>query len=181
VITQAEQHSELEGKSVERIAEAWETDPVLAVCDLLRENELNVSITNHFLAESDVRDILRCERVNVASDGLFGGSPHPRVYGTFPRVLGHYARDEDLFSMEEAVRKMTALPARAMGLHRKGVLRPGMDADLVVFDPAFVSSPATYDAPRQYPHGITHVLVNGEFVVRNGKETDARPGMPIRK
>jgi N-acyl-D-amino-acid deacylase len=180
VITQAEQHRELEGESVAHVADVWDTDPVLAVCDLLLENELQVSIVNHFLAERDVREILGSERVNVASDGLFGGKPHPRVYGTFPRVLGHYARDENLFSMEEAVRKMTALPARAMGLGRKGVLHPGMDADLVVFDPDVVSSPATFDSPRQYPRGISHVLVNGEFVVRDGDGTTARPGTAIR-
>ena len=160
--------------------EAWDTDPVLAACDLLRENDLQVSIVNHFLAEADVRDILGCERVGVASDGLFGGKPHPRVYGTFPRVLGHYARDENLLSLEEAVRKMTALPARAMGLQRKGLVRPGMDADLVVFDPEVVASPATFEHPEQYPRGISHVVVNGEFVVRDGAETDARPGTPIR-
>ena len=181
VVTRADEHREFEGESVERIAEAWDTDPVLAVCDLLLENELQVSIVNHFLAEEDVRDILRCERVGVASDGLFGGKPHPRVYGTFPRVLGHYARDENLLSLEEAVRKMTALPARAMGLQRKGLVRPGMDADLVVLDPEVVSSPATFDHPDQYPRGISHVLVGGEFVVRDGTETDARPGEPIRK
>ncbi|PSQ12678.1 N-acyl-D-amino acid deacylase [Halobacteriales archaeon QS_5_70_15] len=181
VVTQAEQHREFEGESIERIADEWDTDPVLAACDLLLENDLQVSVVNHFLAERDVREILGCERVNVASDGLFGGKPHPRVYGTFPRVLGHYARDENLLSMEEAVRRMTALPARAMGLQRKGVLRPGMDADLVVFDPDVVSSPATFDSPRQYPRGISHVLVDGEFVVRDGEGTDARPGTAIRK
>jgi len=181
VVTQAERTREFEGETVAAVAEARDTDPVLAACDLLLENDLRVSIVNHFLAESDVRDILGCERVNVASDGLFGGKPHPRVYGTFPRVLGHYARDENLLSLEEAVRKMTALPARAMGLQRKGVLRPGMDADLVVFDPQVVSSPATFDDPRQYPRGISHVLVDGEFVVRDGAGTDARPGTAIRK
>lgn len=180
VITRVGSHPEFEGESLDRVAEALDTDPVLAACDLLRENDLRVSIVNHFLAEADVRDILGCERVGVASDGLFGGKPHPRVYGTFPRVLGHYARDENLLSLEEAVRKMTALPARAMGLQRKGLVRPGMDADLVVFDPEVVASPATFEHPEQYPRGISHVVVNGEFVVRDGAETDARPGTPIR-
>jgi N-acyl-D-amino-acid deacylase len=181
VITQAAEQPSLEGTSIAEIADKWNTDPVLATCDILQENELQVSIINHFLDEEDVKEILSYERVNVASDGLFGGKPHPRVYGTFPRVLGYYSRDKNLLTIEEAVRKMTSLPARAMGLNQKGLLRPGMDADLVVFDPTVVSSPATFDSPKQYPTGISHVMVNGEFIVKDGMDTNNRPGNTIRK
>jgi len=118
--------------------------------------------------------------VNVITDGLFGGNPHPRVYGAFPRVLGKYVREENLLTLEEAVRKMTSLPARSMGLDSKGVVRPGMDADLVVFDPELVASPATYEDPTQHPQGIFHVLVNGEFVVRDATTTGRTPGRALR-
>lgn len=170
----------IEGLSVSELATRWNTDPVFAVCDLLAEEELGVSVVNHFIDEDDVQAILASERVNVITDGLFGGNPHPRVYGAFPRVIERYVREQNLLSLEEAVRKMTSLPARSMGLDRKGIIRPDMDADLVVFDPEVVSSPATYDEPRQYPRGIYHVLVNGEFVVRDGELTGHTPGESLQ-
>jgi len=171
----------LEGMSVATIAADRDENPVFTVCNLLIEEGLGVSMTIHLLEESDVRDILSFEGVCVGSDGLFGGKPHPRVYGTYPRILGHYVREQGVLSLEEAVRKMTSLPARAMGLDQKGVLRPGMDADLVIFDPRTVESPATFDNPRQYPKGIDHVLVNGEFAVRNAQMTGGFPGRTVRK
>lgn len=170
----------LEGKTIEEIAAQRDTDPVGAVCDLLVEEELGVSMLFYQLAERDVQEILTYERVAVATDGLFGGTPHPRVYGTYPRVLGHYVREENLLSLEAAVRKMTSLPARILGLDAKGLLRSGMDADLVVFDPKIVESRATYETPRQHPRGIDHVLVNGEFAVRNGETTGKTPGKAVR-
>jgi N-acyl-D-amino-acid deacylase len=175
------ENEHLEGKSVADVAEERDVHPVDAVCDLLFEEDLGVSMVTHMMDEGDVRDILSAERVCVATDGLFGGSPHPRVYGTYPRVLGHYVREKNLLTLEEAVRKMTSLPARAMGLDRKGVVRPGMDADLVVFDPAVVESRATFETPRRHPIGIEHVLVNGEFAVRDGETTGATPGVAVRK
>ena len=180
VVTRAEATPEFEGESVADLADEQDTDPVTAVCDVLRANEMDATCVNHFLEESDVREILACDRVCIGSDGIFGGRPHPRVYGTYPRVLGHYAREEKLLGLEDAVRKATSLPARAMGLHRKGVVRAGLDADLVVFDPRTVGTDATYETPHRYPEGIDHVLVNGEFVVRHGETTEARPGRAIR-
>ncbi|MFB6150004.1 MAG: amidohydrolase family protein [Halobacteriales archaeon] len=177
----SDDNEHLEGLSVAEIASRRDVDAITALMDLLAEEELGVSIVNHFLDEADVRGLMAYERVAIATDGLFGGKPHPRVYGTYPRVLGKYVREENLFTLEEAVRKMTALPARAMGLQRKGVIRPGMDADLVVFDPQTVASPATFDDPKQFPRGMPHVMVNGEFVVRDGETTGATPGRAIRK
>lgn len=174
-------NEDLEGLSLAEIASQRGVDAVTALLDLLAAEELGVSIINHFLDETDVRELMAFERVNIATDGLFGGKPHPRVYGTYPRVLGTYVREIGLFSLEEAIRKMTSLPARAMGLQQKGVLRPGMDADLVVFDPETVASPATFDEPKQFPRGLPHVLVAGEFVVRDGETTGATPGRVIRK
>jgi len=177
----SEGNADLEGLSIAEIAARRGDEPETAVLDLLAEERLEVSRIRHMLDEDDVRAILRHERTAVATDGLLVGTPHPRSYGTYPRVLGRYARDENLFSLEEAVRMMTSLPARAMGLQRKGLVRPGMDADLVAFDPAVVASPATYEEPEQFPEGMPHVLVNGTFVVRDGAVTGATPGTAIRK
>lgn len=94
------------------------------------------------------------ERGAVDTDGLFGSRPHPCVYGSFPRILGRYVREANLLPLEEAVRKMTSLPARAMGLDSKGILRPGLDADLVVFDPASIADKATFDEPERHPIGV---------------------------
>jgi N-acyl-D-amino-acid deacylase len=177
----SEENEACEGMSVAEIAADRGTGPIDAACDLLVEEELGVSMTLHLLDEGDVRDILSYERVCVGSDGLFGGKPHPRVYGTFPRILGTYVREENLLTVEEAVRKMTSLPARAMGLDGKGVLRPGLDADLVVFQPEVVESRATFENPRRHPRGIDHVVVNGEFAVRDGETTGALPGRAVTK
>ena len=169
-----------EGMSVEAVADERDVHPADAVCDLLVDEAMEVNMLIHSMAESDVRRILTNERVAVASDGLFGGRPHPRVYGTYPRVLGHYVREENLLTVEEAVRKMTSLPARVVGLESKGIVREGMDADLTVFDPVTVGSDADFDDPAQYPRGIEHVLVDGEFVVRDGSMTGRTPGSALR-
>ena len=178
---ESDENDHLEGMSVAEIATQRDVEPVEAVCDVLVEEELSASISLHMLDEGDVRDILSYERVCVGTDGLFGGTPHPRVYGTYPRILGRYVRDENLLTVEEAVRKMTSLPARAMGLDHKGVIRAGMDADLVVFDPVTVGSQATFENPRRYPQGIEHVVVNGTFAVRDGETTGSLPGRAVRK
>ncbi|WP_129116333.1 N-acyl-D-amino-acid deacylase family protein [Halegenticoccus tardaugens] len=177
----SEAHKSIQGKSIASIADSRDTDPVAVVCDLLVEAELEVGMLLHQLTEADVQDVLVNERVNVATDGLFGGRPHPRVYGTYPRVLGRYVRELNILTLEEAIRKMTSLPARSMGFETKGVLRPGLDADLVVFDPATVDSNATYNRPCQFPIGIHHVIVDGTFVVRDGTVTGARPGEVLTK
>jgi N-acyl-D-amino-acid deacylase len=170
-----------EGETVAAIAADRDQHPVLTVCDILVDETLSPAMILHTIAESDVQEIMANERVGVATDGLFGAFPHPRTYGTYPRILGSYVREENHLTLEEAVRKMTSLPARAMGLDSKGVIRPGMDADLVVFDPATVRTPATFDNPRQSPKGMPHVLVDGEFVVRDGELTGATPGEAIRQ
>lgn len=175
-VTNAPENSACEGLSIDEIATQQNTSTIDSVCDLLINNDLAVSMRVKLLAEEDIREILSCDLVTVGTDGLFGGEPHPRVYGSYPRIFGHYVRDENLLSLEEMIRKMTSLPARAMDLEKKGILRPEMDADLVVFDPDIVASPATYDHPRQYPRGITHVVVNGRPVVADSKVTENTPG-----
>ena len=169
-----------EGMRVSEIADERDVHPVDTVCDLLVEEEMAVNMFVHAMSEADVRAIMANERVAVASDGLFGGRPHPRVYGTFPRVLGRYVREENLLTLEEAVRKMTSLPARIVGLESKGLVREEMDADMTVFDPLVVGSDADYDDPARYPRGIEHVLVDGEFVIRDGSVTGETPGTALR-
>lgn len=176
----SEANADIEGLSIAEIAERRGIDHVAAVCDILVEEELSVSMILHQLHEDDVREILQSELVTVGTDGLFGGRPHPRVYGTYPRILGQYVRKENVLSMEEAVRKMTALPARVMGLDRKGLIREGMDADLVMFDPVMVTDRSTYESPRRPPEGISHVIVNGVPVVDDGEITGETPGEAIR-
>ena len=134
----------------------------------------------HAINEEDVVRILRHPATMVATDGeipIFGrGSPHPRSYGTFARVLGVYVRDQGALTLEDAVRKMTSFPAQRLGLPDRGVVKPGMKADLAVFDPATVRDAATFERPHQYAEGFSVVVVNGQIVFENGYMTAARPG-----
>ncbi|MDI6894784.1 MAG: amidohydrolase family protein [Bacillota bacterium] len=155
--------------------------------DLLLEAEGAVQITRHALSEDDVRLVMRHPWVMVASDGragvLAGGRehPHPRSFGTFPRVLGYYCREQHVLGLEEAVRKMTALPAWRLGWWDRGIIRPGAAADLTLFDPATVADTATFADPRQAPRGIRLVLVNGQVAVEDGKLTGVRAGRCLRR
>lgn len=176
----SEANADIEGLSVAEIAEQRDVNPVIAVCDILVEEELSVSMILHQLHEDDVCTILQSDLVMVGTDGLFGGRPHPRVYGTYPRILRRYVREKNLLSIEEAIQKMTVLPARTLGLDRKGLIRQGMDADLVVFNPVTVADRATYKSPRQSPIGISHVIVDGILVVDEGEITGTTPGKAIR-
>jgi N-acyl-D-amino-acid deacylase len=143
------------------------------------------SMVYHFMAEDDIERIMRHPMVGVASDAgviEFGnGVPHPRGYGNTVRVLGRYVRERKVITLEEAVRKMTSLPARQFGLAGRGEIRVGAAADLVIFNPATVADAATFEAPHAYPVGILHVLVNGVPVVRGGEQLPARPGQVVRR
>ena len=132
--------------------------------------------------EADVRRVLRFEHTMIGSDGLpHDTHPHPRLWGTFPRVLGHYCRELGLFSVEEAVRRMTGLPARRFGLWGRGAIAAGAYADIAVFDPATVVDRATYAAPTRPAAGIEHVFVNGRPVWSGGGPTGERPGRALRR
>ena len=176
----SDEFRDAEGTDLATLADSRATTPVDALCDVLLAEDLEASMIAHGMVEADVQAIFRSDRVAVGTDGLFGSSPHPRVYGTYPRILRQYVREENFVSLEQAVRKMTSLPARIFGLDRKGLLRPGMDADLVVFDPGTVEDRATFDDPERYPTGIEHVIVNGTPVVEGGEVTGALPGRAIR-
>ncbi len=132
--------------------------------------------------EADVRRVLQHPRAMIGSDGIPGtDAPHPRLWGSFPKVLGHYARDEGLFSLEAAVHKMTGLTASVFGFKDRGVLRVGAVADITVFDPAEVLDRATYKKPTTPSAGILHVIVSGDLVLENGSRTAARPGKLVRR
>lgn len=152
------------------------------------EGELNggASTIYHIIDEGDVRRIMRHPQAMVASDGRLtapgDGVPHPRAYGTFPRVLGHYVREEGVLTLEQAVHKMTGMPAARLGLAgQRGCLAVGCAADVAIFDAATVGSPATFTAPHQYATGIPFVIVNGVPVVDQGRFTDRRPGRALRR
>ena len=177
-----------EGKSLEQILRenGRLSDPYEGFFDWLLEVEGDARVILFYGSEDDVRTVMKHPLASIASDGRAispkgGGKPHPRYYGTFPRVLGKYVREEKLLTLEEAVRKMTSLPASAFGIKDRGILKEGFAADITVFDPERVIDKATYENPHQYPEGITYVIVNGEVVVEEGKHTGRRPGQVIRR
>jgi N-acyl-D-amino-acid deacylase len=145
--------------------------------------EGGASMVYHFMSDDDVDRIMKHPEVSIASDSsvlAFGdGVPHPRGYGNNARVLGTYVRARHVISLEEAVRKMTSLPAAHFRFAGRGVLAVGSAADIAVFDPSRVADAATFDAPHAYATGIPYVIVNGVVVVKNGTQTNARPGQVI--
>ena len=177
VITWSVPHPQMQGRDLDEIAHDWGCTRREAAVRLLPAGAITFQ-----MSEEDVRRILAHPRAMIGSDGLPHDSfPHPRAWGTFPRVLGRYAREERLFSLEEAVRKMTGLTAETFGIPDRGVIRPGAFADLVLFDPATVIDEATFDQPTRPSSGIEQVWVNGELVFRYGEgPTGARPGRLLR-
>jgi N-acyl-D-amino-acid deacylase len=173
---------EWEGKTLAQIADTLDIPADEAAQRVLAADPGAVAVF-FMMDEADVRRVLAHPLCMIGSDGIPSptGKPHPRLYGTFARVLGTYVREERLFPLEEAVRKMTSLPARRMNLVERGELREGWAADIVVFDPNTVADIATYEDPRQYPTGIEYVIVNGEIAAERGKQTASRAGRLLRK
>ena len=156
-------------------------DPVDVLCDLLLEEDLRINQVTTGPWIETLRDFIRHPVGMIGTDSTFvGDRPSPRTYGSFPRVLGQFVREEALVDLPEAVRSMTSAPAARLGLADRGLLRDGLVADIVVFDPEAVRSNATYDEPRRYPDGIDWVMVNGDVVVDGGVHTGARPGRVLR-
>jgi N-acyl-D-amino-acid deacylase len=177
-----------EGKTLERIGKEEAKDPLDVLMDLVIADRANTSNVIFIMSEEDVRTALRHPLVSlctdsgaVAEDGIFSEEKsHPRAWGSAARILGKYVREEKLLPLEEAIRKMTSLPASRMGLSERGILRPGMAADLVAFDPETVRDRSTFEDPLHYCEGIPYVAVNGELVVDGGKITAARPGRALK-
>lgn len=168
------------GKNLLQIADALGKSVADAVMDILLEEQLAVSMVDFCMSEEDVERIMRHPLQMFCTDGLLAGTPHPRAYGTYARVLGYYVRERRLLSMEQAVRKMTSLPAGRLRLHDRGLLRPGYWADLVLFDPQTVADRATYEAPCRHPAGIACVFVNGVLTAAGGKHLGGRAGRALK-
>ena len=175
-----------EGMSLSQVALEENVEPVEAFCGLYKQHEVSAIV--HNVKEEDVETIARHPYIAVGSDGsslstegpLAEGRPHPRNFGCFPRFLSRYQREKGLVSLEEAIRKMTSLPASRLGLSRRGRLAPGYAADIAVFDAMKVKDTATFEQPFSYPEGVLHVLVNGVPVVKDGTFTGQSPGRVLR-
>ncbi|MBV9332175.1 MAG: amidohydrolase family protein, partial [Alphaproteobacteria bacterium] len=182
VIASASSHREWEGCSVAAIADTmgcgWRE-----AAERILAGEPNATVVIHMMCEDDVRTVMRHPSTMIGSDGLptLDGKPHPRLYGTFARVLGHYAREENLFPLEEAIYRMTGFPAAKFGFADRGVLKPGAKADLVLFDPKTVVDRGTFEDPKLRPEGISTVWVNGVETVTHGLSTGTRAGRTLRR
>lgn len=175
-------HEVFVGRTITEIAALLGLQPFDAFMEVLIRDELGSSCVLHIGIEANLQMIMRHPNQMVGSDGILVGSrPHPRGWGTFPRVLGRYARDLGVLTVQQAIHKMTGLPAARLGLTNRGLVRSGMVADLVCFDPDRISDTATFDDPRRYPTGIAHVLVNGSPVIEDDLLTGLMPGTVVRR
>jgi N-acyl-D-amino-acid deacylase len=178
----------LTGRTLAEVAAMRGTSVEETAMDLVIADDSRVETVYFLMSEDNVRKQIALPWLSfgsdagaIASEGVFlRSNPHPRAYGTFARLLGRYVRDEGVIPLEEAVRKLTSLPATNLGLRRRGSLAPGTFADVVVFDPATIIDHATFEQPHQLATGMVHVFVNGTQVLRNGEHTGATPGRVVR-
>lgn len=184
----SEKNKNLEGKTLEEIAQNRAKDPFDVLFNLLVEEKGDVSIIIFEIDEDDLQRVMRHPSTMIGSDGscltpkgtLGRGKPHPRNYGAYPRVLSRYVREENILTLEEAIRKMTSFPAQKLGLKDRGLLKEGHFGDIVVFNPQRINDRANYEDPHQFPEGIEYVLVRGEIVVEKGEHTGRTPGEVLK-
>jgi N-acyl-D-amino-acid deacylase len=184
----SEKNKRWEGKSISDCVSELDTTPFEFIRNLLLEERNRVSIVGFAMDEDNLKKILSSSLVMIGSDGravaphgkLGEGKPHPRYYGTFPRVLGKYSRDETVLNLSTAIMKMTSMPATKLGLRNRGLIAKDYYADIVVFNPETVIDNATFEDPHQFPTGIEYVIVNGIITVKNGKHTGAQAGAVLR-
>ena len=190
VLSESHAHPDWAGRSLGDLSREYGQDPADVACDILAGDRLDSWVTVHCMDEADVEAIMGVPWIAVCTDAegrrpghpvLDAGVPHPRTYGSAPRVLGRYVRERGVLPLETAVAKLTSVPAARLGLRDRGVIREGACADLVVFDPATVADRATYETPALHPAGIDAVIVNGVVAVRDGVETGTRPGRLLRR
>jgi N-acyl-D-aspartate/D-glutamate deacylase len=183
VVASTNTHREYEGKTLRQIGEMLGVGEPLAIVRRILSEEPTAVAIFHSMHEDDVRRVVSHPLCMVGSDGIPTptGKPHPRLYGTFPRVLQRYVREERLMSLEESVRKMTSLPADAFKVAGRGRLVEGAFADIIIFDPVTIADVATYDEPRQYPAGIDYVIVNGVVAAEGGRQVETHAGRLIRR
>ncbi len=175
------------GRRLGALAAARGLEPYALLLQLTRQDRNRAGMIGFGMSEEDVERLLAHPIGMICSDGaalavsgpLARGTPHPRNFGTFPRVLGHYCRERRIMPLEAAIHKMTGMPAARLKLQGRGVIAPGAAADLVAFDPATVADRATFEEPHQYPVGIPHVMVNGQWVILGGEHTGAKPGQVL--
>jgi dihydroorotase/N-acyl-D-amino-acid deacylase len=187
VVANPELHA-LQGKRLSEVAAEWKEDPIDALCDIIVKDNAFTEVAVFGMDEPDVLLALKQPWVSIDNDsqgtspeGLLGQEhPHPRAYGTFPRILRKYVREENQLTLPDAIRKFSALPAQRMRLTDRGVLKQGMWADVVVFDPATIRDKATFENPNRFSEGMEYVLVNGVPVIENSKMTGALPGKVLR-
>jgi N-acyl-D-amino-acid deacylase len=176
------EHQRWEGRTLADYLAETGRDPVDGICDLLLAEDLGVNQVSPGPHRAGIPPFLLHDQSTIGTDSvLIGSMPSPRTYGSFPRILGEFVREDRLLTLEAAVRKMTGAAAARLGLTDRGRLADGLKADVVVFDPATVRSLATYDDPRRYPAGIPYVMVNGQLVIDGGEHTGALPGRALRR
>ncbi len=183
----SEKNKQLEGKSLLEIAQEKNEDPIDNYFDLLLEENGNVSGVFFTMTEENKILAMKQPWVSICSDGtaiktegiLRKGKPHPRYYGTFPRILGRYVREQNVLTLEDAIRKMTSLAAQRLGLKDRGLIKEGMFADICIFDFERIIDRATFENPHQYSEGVVYLLVNGKLVIENSEHTGAKPGRVI--
>lgn len=176
------------GKTLAEVAKLRGTSPEDTAMDLVIEDGSRVSTIYFLMSEENVRKQIALPWVSFDSDegsyspegSFLKSNPHPRAYGNFSRLLGKYVRDEKIISLAEAVRRLTAFPAKTLKLDRRGALKPGYFADVVVFDPATIQDHATFEQPHQFATGVRDVIVNGVPVLKAGEHTGAKPGQVVR-
>ena len=177
----------LTGKTLAEVAKMRGKDPVETIMDLLLEDRSRIGTIYFLMSEDNIKKQIRqpwvsfgSDAASISAEGAFlKSAAHPRTYGNFARLLGKYVRDERVISLTEAVRRLTSLPATNLGLNHRGLLKPGMFADVVIFDPQTIADRATFENPHQYSVGVRDVFVNGQQVLKNGEHTGAKPGKAL--
>jgi N-acyl-D-amino-acid deacylase len=175
------------GKTLTEVAAMRGEHEVKTVLNLILEDRSRISAVFFLMNEDNIKTILRQPWISLGSDGpslapegvFLKSETHPRSYGNFARLLGKYVREEKIISLQEAIRRLTSLPATNLGLNQRGFLKEGMFADVVVFDPTVIADQATYEKPHQYAVGVKHVFVNGAQVLKDGEHTGAKPGRAL--
>ena len=183
------ENKRFEGKNIRDIGDELGITAEETVIKLVLEEKAKVGMIRFAMSENDIKKVISDPLAMICSDAgsradhgsLAEGKPHPRAFGTFPRVLGKYSRDENVISLEKAIYKMTGLTAWRLGLQNKGLLKEGMDADITIFDPEIIEDKATFVNPLQYPAGIAKVIVNGKIVIEDGQHTGSLPGKLVVK
>ena len=175
-----EKNQYLVGKNLIEVGELTGKEPLDAIFDVILEEENIVGLVHFHGTEEIVKTIMSRPEQNVCTDGIIGGKPHPRLYGTFPRVLGKYVKDEGVISLETAIHKMTGKSAEVLGLKDRGLLKEGLAADIVIFDPESIEDKGTYINPNQFPVGIDYVLVNGKILINKGNPTPQKAGKVLK-